>query len=58
MTAHSAFPKPDDFYAIGVRVMCNDHDLFLVRTLDDARDAVQYLKALCAVPTTEEENDE
>jgi hypothetical protein len=26
--------------------MLNDHDLFLARTLDDARDAVQYLKAL------------
>jgi hypothetical protein len=34
------------YYAIGVRVMLNDHDLFLARTLDDARDAVQYLKAL------------
>jgi hypothetical protein len=49
MTAHSAFPKPDDFHAMGVRVMCNGHDLFTARTLNDAADAVQYLKALCAV---------
>ena len=43
------FPKPDDYNAIGVRVMCNGHDLFAARTLNDAADAVQYLKALCAV---------
>lgn len=51
MTAHSAFPKPDDFHAMGVRVMCNGHDLFAARTLNDAADAVQYLKALCALAT-------
>ena len=44
-----AFPKPNDFYAIGVRVRCDEHDLFVARTLDDARDAVQYLRALAAL---------
>ena len=34
-------------------VMCNGHGLFTARTLNDAADAVQYLKALCAVQEQE-----
>jgi hypothetical protein len=53
MTAHSAFPKPDDYYDIGLDVMCNSHVLFAARTRRDAEAAVQYLKALCAVQEQE-----